>query len=303
MSTFYSNGKLLLTSEYLVLNGALALAVPTKYGQRLTVKEIDEPKLIWKSFDENGAIWHKDLFTIDEITTNYQHVDVSSIDTSKRLLQILNCAKTLNPNFLSKGYQITTSLSFPRKWGLGTSSTLINNIAKWATVDAYKLLALTFGGSGYDIACAQNNKPITYQLNKESREVKQVNFNPTFRENLYFVYLNKKQDSQKEVKAYKSKVISHEIIQEATHLTKSFLTSTSLSEFCELIEKHEQLLSSVLEVSPIKERLFSDFNGAVKSLGAWGGDFVLVTSKENPESYFKGKGFKTIIPYNEMVFN
>ncbi|MDB4497362.1 GHMP kinase, partial [Flavobacteriaceae bacterium] len=31
LNTFYSNGKLLLTGEYLVLEGATALAVPTKF--------------------------------------------------------------------------------------------------------------------------------------------------------------------------------------------------------------------------------------------------------------------------------
>ena len=30
---FYSNGKLLLTSEYVVLDGAIALAIPTRLGQ------------------------------------------------------------------------------------------------------------------------------------------------------------------------------------------------------------------------------------------------------------------------------
>ena len=31
--TLFSPGKLLLTSEYVVLDGALALAVPTQWGQ------------------------------------------------------------------------------------------------------------------------------------------------------------------------------------------------------------------------------------------------------------------------------
>jgi len=55
MSTFYSNGKLLLTGEYVVLDGALSLAIPTQFGQSLTVKEINAPKLIWKSLDKNGT--------------------------------------------------------------------------------------------------------------------------------------------------------------------------------------------------------------------------------------------------------
>jgi mevalonate kinase len=165
---------------------------------------------------------------------------------------------------------------------------------------------MTFAGSGYDIACAKNNSPITYQLTdieKKQRIVKQAHFNPAFKEHLSFVYLNKKQDSQKAVKEYKNKVIKKEIIEEVTAITKAFISSTSLNEFCELMIKHEQLLSQVLELQPIKERLFSDFNGAIKSLGAWGGDFILVASKESPERYFREKGYNTILSYEEMILN
>jgi hypothetical protein len=55
------------------------------------------------------------------------------------------------------GYNITTHLNFPKKWGLGTSSTLINNIAQWLQIDAFTLLNNSFGGSGYDIACKITN--------------------------------------------------------------------------------------------------------------------------------------------------
>ena len=36
---YKSNGKILLTSEYLVLDGAQALALPSKFSQSLEVKE------------------------------------------------------------------------------------------------------------------------------------------------------------------------------------------------------------------------------------------------------------------------
>jgi hypothetical protein len=57
---------------------------------------------------------------------------------------------------------ISTQLTFPRQWGLGTS-TLIN-IAQWTQINAFTLLKSSFGGSGYDIACAQNDEPIIYQI-------------------------------------------------------------------------------------------------------------------------------------------
>jgi hypothetical protein len=60
-------------------------------------------------------------------------------------------------------------------------------------------------------------------------------------------------------------------------------------------------MSEILEIQTVKNSLFSDFNGTVKSLGAWGGDFVLVVSNENPTAYFKAKGFETIITYSDMI--
>ena len=64
MLRFYSHGKLLLTAEYVVLDGAKALALPTKYGQSLTVKTIEPLKLIWKSIDYKGVVWFEDIFDI-----------------------------------------------------------------------------------------------------------------------------------------------------------------------------------------------------------------------------------------------
>mgnify|MGYP000070697836 CR=1 FL=1 len=301
MQKYYSNGKLLLTGEYVVLDGALSLAVPTKHGQSITIEPIDEPKIIWKSFNSDGSVWFKDEFLIDEIASGFVN---PRNDISKRLMQILNAAKILNPKFLNtnQGFKITTHLTFPKNWGLGTSSTLINNVAQWATVDAFKLLELTFGGSGYDIACAQNNHPITYQLQKENTAINPVNFNPTFKEYLYFVYLNKKQNSRDGIATYKANKSNLEsVISEINDITTNIISCKTLDTFDTLIKQHESLISNITKQDTVKGLLFKDFNGSVKSLGAWGGDFVLVTAKENPENYFKTKDFNTVISYDDMV--
>ena len=73
--------------------------------------------------------------------------------------------------------------------------------------------------------------------------------------------------------------------------------------FAQGLEEHEKMLSSVLEMKPVKETLFLDFDGTIKSLGAWGGDFVLVISQNDPKSYFAFKGFETVIPYSEMILS
>ena len=302
MKKYYSNGKLLLTGEYVVLDGALSLALPTKFGQSLTVESIDEAKLVWKSLDNNGNVWFEDEFLIHQITTPPNPKN----ETSKRLLQILKTAKQLNLEFLSgqNGFSVTTELDFEKNWGLGTSSTLINNISNWAQVDAYKLLQLTFGGSGYDIACAQHDSVITYQVNDASQIVKQVLFKPKFKEHLYFVYLNKKQNSRDAIAHYKTNSNNlSDAILEINEITAQMIKTTSLVEFETLVDKHEIIISNLIDLKPVKETLFKDFKGSIKSLGASGGDFVLVTSTTNPTAYFKSKGFDTVIIYNDMVLN
>ena len=297
-----------------MLDGALSLAIPTKYGQSLETESIIDSKLIWKSFDEKGKVWFEDTF---EIINNEISLSVRNDNPiSKRLLQILNETKKLNPDFLKaqNGFKISTKLDFPQNWGLGTSSTLINNIAQWANIDPYQLLENTFGGSGYDVACAQYNKPITYQLfdnqneishavlNDKKRSNKEVNFNPTFKNHLYFVYLNQKKNSRDGIAQYKKNTSDlSESISEINTITQNMISCESLDTFISLINKHENIISNIIKQKPVKETLFSDFNGSLKSLGAWGGDFVLVASKEKPSSYFKSKGFDTIIPYQDMI--
>jgi hypothetical protein len=54
---------------------------------------------------------------------------------------------------------------------------------------------------------------------------------------------------------------------------------------------------------PIKQRLFPDYNGAIKSLGAWGGDFILVSGTTHPEAYFNSKGYRTIFRYSDLILS
>ena len=299
--TFYSNGKLLITGEYLVLDGAKSLALPTKFGQYLKISSGVLGQIHWTSFDYDNSIWFEETINFKEIIEFHQAGNLSERET---LIKILREAYLLNSGFLdlSLGYSIATVLTFPKFWGLGTSSTLINNIAQWLQIDAFVLLNNSFGGSGYDIACAQNNAPILYQLENGLPIVEKVNFNPDFTDNIYFVYLNRKQSSKTAIENYyknqKNLGFDFSVINE---LTAAICKSNSIEDFSNLIEKHEEVMSKILELPSVKERLFSDFDGFIKSLGAWGGDFIMAVSKKNPTSYFENKGFKTIVPFKDMI--
>jgi mevalonate kinase len=299
---FYSNGKLLITGEYVVLDGAKAFALPTKMGQDLIVSETNASGVIhWKSFDADQSVWFEaEINTTDIIAKSFADEEES---ISKILQNILYEAHKLNPTvIINKGFSIQTHLTFPRHWGLGTSSTLIYNVSQWFEINAFELLKNSFGGSGYDIANAQHNTPINYQIITGKPTVKPIYFNPAYKDNLYFLYLNQKQDSKAAIAMYYSKKYDIEdLILKINNITNQIEEGVNQERFQFLLEQHEAFMSGVLEMKTVKERFFSDFQGTIKSLGAWGGDFVLVVSNTNPKSYFKTKGFTTLLPYHDMI--
>ena len=86
-----------------------------------------------------------------------------------------------------------------------------------------------------------------------------------------------------------------------SQITQAVIEAVDIKQFSLQLHSHEIEMSAILETETVKKTLFSDFDGVIKSLGAWGGDFVLVISKDNPKKYFKEKGYEIVIPYQEMI--
>lgn len=306
MNTYHANGKLLLTAEYLVLHGAIALALPTKRGQSLSVEtwETHGTFIQWNAYQPLGS-WFAatlDPATLDIISTDDQ-------PKAQRLVNILKAVRDLNPQVFHPGLQFKTHMDFHPDWGLGSSSTLISNLAQWAGIDPYELLKRTFGGSGYDIACAQADTPIFYWLNGDQPNAQTANFNPPFADKLFFVYQGQKQSSSKEVKAFNQHWTETDLsseIQTISQLSLALPTVTYFDDFCTLLQVHENIVSHCLGREPIQQQ-FPDFNGTLKSLGAWGGDFLLAATDQSRNevwSYFRNKGFNPLNPifcYQDLI--
>ena len=299
----HANGKLLLTSEYFVLDGALALALPASKGQTFTFESIADSNVIsWKSFNQKKELWFEGIFSLE----NFEAIETSEINVSNRLTQILTACRELNSSFLKnkKGILVESNLTFPKNWGLGTSSTLIYSIAKWAEINAFVLLKKTFGGSGYDIACAGAEKNILYSKIDGASEWSNCEFDPPFKNQLYFIFLGKKQNSREGISHYRKMDKKENLISQFSILTKEILTCKDFSEFEKLLNKHEDLVSSTLHLQKVKDLHFKDYWGSVKSLGAWGGDFVLASSDHSMEetrSYFNEKGFEVFLKYDDLI--
>ena len=308
---FHSNGKFLLTSEYLVLHGALAFALPLKLGQSIKIESFDsnENRLIWEAWQPEGK-W----FSVTLNRENLVNFSADDPDKAMRLSQILLAVKQLNPKtFEGNDIKFTTHLDFDPNWGLGSSSTLIANLAQWANVNPYELLKLTFGGSGYDIACATAEQPIYYQLPKSPEPVEgptpmvePVDFNPPFAEHLFFVYQGQKQSSSKEIKAFLEKANPADLqkdIEAVSDISRSVPKCQNLDEFGLLMQCHERIIARCIEQEPVQKR-FPDFEGVLKSLGAWGGDFILAATEwdeKEVQDYFKTFGLEVVFGYNDLV--
>lgn len=303
---FYGHGKLLLTGEYFVLDGAEALAVPTTVGQSMKVKyrQSYQPTLNWKSYDHAGNLWFESDFEF----WHFNPIKKQNNETQKLLSEVLAAVRQQNPHFLRDDVDVMveTKIEFPLDWGLGSSSTFLYNIAQWAYVSPFELLKKTLGGSGYDVACAQAMGPLFYKRHEGKPEWGTAPFNPSFKDQLFLVYLGKKQQSNIEVQRYQDMEIANKaaIIAEISSLTREIVSTQDINTFDKILRAHEELVSKALGYTTAKELHFADYWGEVKSLGAWGGDFVLVTSKRSfadTREYFEQKGFSTIVPFGEIV--
>lgn len=305
MTKYHANGKLLLSGEYLVLQGARSLALPLNLGQSLEVTTINDRNgmIHWDAYTPKG-FWFASIFSKHDFTVHAS----DDMDKADNLSKIFKAIKSLNPNILqdTNDYFFTTRLEFDKDWGLGSSSTLISLLAQWADVNPYELLKMTMGGSGYDIACATASQPIFYQLKNGKPIVEKADFNPEFKDKLHFVYQGHKQSSGKEVKSFKERAQKCDFSSErseVSELSELLVKTSSFNDFCALLTRHEEIMSRCLEQPPLKSH-FPDFQGAIKSLGAWGGDFFLAAtelSENEVKDYFHKKGLNTVIRYGDIV--
>lgn len=304
-SHFYGHGKLMLTGEYFVLDGANALAIPTRFGQHLRVKQLsgNDNMLYWIALNNQRQPWLNLVFDKREFSC----INATSKE-AQNLSKILSEARILNPDFLltDEDIAVETYLEFPNNWGLGSSSTLLYCIAQWAGVDKYKLLSATMGGSGYDLACAGSNTPILYHLKAGKPNWYNVWFTPPFYEQLYFVYTGQKQQSAKGIKHYRESATRiHDCVGWLNRLTESMLLCQSLQKMEQIIEEHETIIAEELKLPKAKDALMPDYWGAVKWLGAWGGDFVMLTNNRTEEellNYLHNKNLHVAISFDKMLF-
>ena len=178
-------------------------------------------------------------------------------------------------------------------------------VADWAEVNPFHLHFAVSNGSGYDIACASAESPVLYQLKNDEIHYNEFDFNIAFTKNLYLIYLNTKQSSANEIELHSKKFEKKpEVIDRISEISKLVSSNRSFVKFMELMQEHESIIAEVTGMKTVQDLNFKNFNGVVKSLGAWGGDFVLAASNEGEDyvtKYFRKNGFNTILNFDDTV--
>ena len=79
------------------------------------------------------------------------------------------------------------------------------------------------------------------------------------------------------------------------------IEATTIDAFNQAVDTHEEIMSIVLGYPAVKALYFADYPGSVKSLGAWGGDFILATGGVGDRAYFTDKGYTVAHEYASLI--
>lgn len=297
----YSHGKLLITGEYLILEGAVGLAVPLKWGQSLRITENQGAEVHWVSKDDKGKKWFECKLNLIDFS-----IEKATDPEKARFIQsLIKSAAQLNSDFLSKWkkYKVTCELEFDPEWGLGSSSTLIANLAEWAELSPFELYFDTQQGSGYDVAAAIADAPFLYQKNESELSFETFDWDAKWVEGIFVFYQGQKQSSAEEVSSWKNnKNWGKADISLASTISESLADCTDLEQAIQLFREHQKMMEKILDRKASEGR-YADFEGVIKPLGAWGGDFGLALS-EDPEytiKYLHDQGLEHVFRLTDIL--
>lgn len=304
MNTFHAHGKLLVSAEYMVLFGSRALAIPLQLGQSLRRIRSEHPRV----FSWRAIYSEKTWFNATMDPGSLRILSSSDSDKAEWLRSLIRASIELMPSFQEDLFRwdVETHLDFSPQWGLGSSSTVTALVAEWAEVNPLDLHFMVSEGSGYDVACAIADGPIQYQIRDNAPHYQHVPFLPSFSPQIFFAWLGSKQPTSAHLREMKGRFQpGYEEIHRFSRITDAMIDAEDLSTFRGLMEEHEDALASLLEMEKISESRLHGIPGTVKSLGAWGGDFVMIASDADEKdlfNYLHERDIRIIYRYNDIVY-
>ena len=328
-------GKILLSGEYVVLDGATALGLASRMGQSMAVFRGREPGYLrWTALDHLHNPWLQANYRIVDGQWSVGEVSAATAESAGMLQTWLQAAWTLmaglgessasgyggaswNDILHQEGLAVQTQLDFARSWGLGSSSTALALLAQWLGVDARRLYALTTNGSGYDLEVAMQNSSILYRLpegrpitNSPSAAplepiVQPIAYRSPQGGALWLVDTGGKQISANEVVRYRNLDTNERLacVEKISSLSIALATCPDVTMMMDCFEQHDAVLEKLLGQPCLQRSAGNGFPGRLKSLGAWGGDLFLAVSPSPVDAlhWLENQANWSIYPFEQLI--
>ncbi len=300
----------MLCGEYAVTIGVEALALPVSLGQWMYVWEFDSPgggdRLIWEAKDKDGSTWLNESFALPLETMEAETEKSSERDRSREVLHSMLSMVAEGFWKTGKSYRIETQLEFDRSSGLGSSSTMVANFARFAGLDAQKVQQKVLGGSGYDVAVAELGKGLVFWKNAEVANWDAWKLSADLTSKWKIVFLGKKQNSRNALADVKGKLMEIEKDDFLMHQLQQVCAAVKMANQVPMLEAGLEMWQAILAMSLGLETPYQHFKfqptkgGLCKWLGAWGGDMLLINDVFEESEREALKKYK-IVDWNQLV--
>ena len=300
----------MLCGEYAVTIGVEALALPVSLGQWMYVWEFDSPgggdRLIWEAKEKDGSTWLNESFALPLETMEAETEKSSERDRSREVLHSMLSMVAEGFWKTGKSYRIETQLEFDRSSGLGSSSTMVANFARFAGLDAQKVQQKVLGGSGYDVAVAELGKGLVFWKNAEVANWDAWKLSADLTSKWKIIFLDKKQNSRNALADVKGKLMEIEKDDFLMHQLQQVCAAVKMANQVPMLEAGLEMWQAILAMSLGLETPYQHFKfqptkgGLCKWLGAWGGDMLLINDVFEESEREALKKYK-IVDWNQLV--
>lgn len=300
----------MLCGEYAVIIGVEALALPVSLGQWMYVWEFDSPgggdRLIWEAKEKDGSTWLNESFALPLETMEAETEKSSERDRSREVLHSMLSMVAEGFWKTGKSYRIETQLEFDRSSGLGSSSTMVANFARFAGLDAQKVQQKVLCGSGYDVAVAELGKGLAFWKNAEVANWDAWKLSADLTSKWKIVFLGKKQNSRNALADVKGKLMEIEKDDFLMHQLQQVCAAVKMANQVPMLEAGLEMWQAILAMSLGLETPYQHFKfqptkgGLCKWLGAWGGDMLLINDVFEESEREALKKYK-IVDWNQLV--
>ena len=303
----------MLCGEYAVTIGVEALALPVSLGQWMYVWEFDSPgggdRLIWEAKEKDGSTWLNESFALPLETMETMEAETEKSSERDRSREVLHSMLSMVAEGFwktGKSYRIETQLEFDRSSGLGSSSTMVANFARFAGLDAQKVQQKVLGGSGYDVAVAELGKGLVFWKNAEVANWDAWKLSADLTSKWKIVFLGKKQNSRNALADVKGKLMEIEKDDFLMHQLQQVCAAVKMANQVPMLEAGLEMWQAILAMSLGLETPYQHFKfqptkgGLCKWLGAWGGDMLLINDVFEESEREALKKYK-IVDWNQLV--